>query len=134
MSVPYDSAPVARGAKPCSIKRSFTVHETKRLVDRQVGRWCDAATHDRWDKYIVDAEAPREAGLIIIRMIEALKESGYCIREHDDSRAMQTPNTNLAVEVEPVRQDRLPDKKVHCEPPGEYNAPRKNARHLGNGG
>ena len=117
MSVPYDSAPVARGAKPCSIKRSFTVHETKRLVDRQVGRWCDAATHDRWDNHIVDAEAPREAGLRIIRMIEALKESGYCIREHDDSRAMQTPNTNLAAEVEPVRQDRLPDKKVHCEPP-----------------
>ena len=117
MSVPCDSAPVARGAKPCSIKRSFTVHETKRLVDRQVGRWCDAATHDRWDKYIVEAEAPREAGLRIIRMIEALKESGYCIREHDDSRAMQTPNTNLAAEVEPVRQDRLPDKKVHCEPP-----------------
>ena len=44
-------------------------------------------------------------------------ETGYCIREHDDSRAMQTPNTNLAAEVEPVRQDRLPDKKVHCEPP-----------------
>ena len=117
MSVPYDSAPVARGAKPCSFKRSLTVYETKRFVDRQVGSWRDAATHDRWDKHIAEAEAPREAGLRIIRMIEALKESGYCIREHDDSRAMQTPNTNLAAEVEPVRQDRLPDKKVYCEPP-----------------
>ena len=74
-------------------------------------------THDWWDKHIAEAGAPREAGLRIIRMIEALKDSGYCIRYHDDSRAMQTPNTNLAAEVEPVRQDRLPDKIVHCEPP-----------------
>ena len=107
MSVPYDSAPVARGAKPCSFKRSPTVHETKRFVDRQVGSSCDAVTHDRWDKHIAEAEAPREAGLRIIRMIEALKESAYCTREHDDFRTTQTPNTNLAAEVERARQDRL---------------------------